>query len=135
MNRRVTSVKHRQNDSHEKILKIKGVYVVRLLICALLGLNGLLLYAIFFSSHGLPGYKMQNEQVREMEEKILMLKQQNQRLFEMIQSLKTDPKAQERLVRQELGWVRENEVVLDFPASDNKPQKQSLPVKQPLPRK
>lgn len=114
---------------------MKGVYVVSLLVCALLGLNGLLLYAIFFSSHGLQGYKKQNEQVREMEAKILTLKQQNQRLFEMIQALKTDPKAQERLVRQELGWVHENEVVLDFPETEDKPRNQNQPNKQPLPRK
>ena len=31
----------------------------------------------------------------------------------MIQALKADPKAQEKLVRRELGWVRENEIVLE----------------------
>ncbi len=135
MNRRVTPAKHHQTDNRERTLKVKGVYVLSLLVCGLLCLNGILIYAIFFSSHGLPGYKLQNEQVRQMEERILALKQQNQRLFEMIQAIKTDPKAQERLVRQELGWVRENEVVLEFPDTDDKPRGQNQPVKQPLPRK
>jgi cell division protein FtsB len=106
-------------------LKIKGVHVVRLLVGFLLVLNLTLLYAIGFSSHGIPGYKNQNGQVRELEEKILKLKQDNQRLYEMIQALKTDPKAQERLVRQELGWVRENEMILEFPEKEGEARGES----------
>jgi len=137
MNRRVTHSNKYQEDNGGKELRIKGVYVVRFLVGFLLVLNLLLLYAIGFSSHGLAGYKIQNEQVKELEDKILKLKDDNQKLFEMIQALKTDPKAQEKLVRQELGWVRENEVILEFPekeidtrAKPEKPGKQVAPGKQ-----
>jgi cell division protein FtsB len=136
MNQRVTHNNKYQENGGGRELKIKGVYVVRLLVGFLLVLNLLLLYAIGFSSHGLAGYKKQNEQVRELEEKIVKLKQNNQKLFEMIQALKTNPKAQERLVRQELGWVRENEMILEFPekegdagAKDAKPAKPATPLK------
>jgi cell division protein FtsB len=136
MNRRATPGNKYQDSGNGKELKIKGVYIVRFLVGFLLVLNLLLLYAIGFSSHGLAGYKKQNEQVKELEEKILKLKQDNQKLFEMIQALKTDPKAQERLVRQELGWVRENEMILEFPDKESsassegaKPTKTVKPVK------
>ena len=136
MNHRVPQSNKYQESGGGRELKIKGVYVVRLLVGFLLVLNVILLYAIVFSSHGLAGYKNQNEQVKELEDKILKLKQDNQKLFEMIQALKTDPKAQEKLVRQELGWVRENEVILEFPeketdthARQEKPAKPAAQVK------
>lgn len=134
MNRRIARDKKGRESGGEGKLKIKGVDVVRLLVCFLLGLNLLLLYAIFFSSNGLPGYSKQNDQVRELEDKILKLKQENQKLFEMIQAFKKDPKLQEKLVRQELGWVKENEVVLEFNEKEKDTgSKQSVTGKQPAP--
>ncbi len=115
MNRRVSQDTRYQENGAKKEIKIKGVYVVRLLVGGLLLLNVILIYAILFSSHGIQGYRRQNEQVRELEEKILKLKTENQKLFELIQSIKGDPKAQEKLVREELGWVREDEIVLEIP--------------------
>ncbi len=92
---------------------IKGINVMRLLVALLLVLNFALIYAILYSSNGISGYKKQNEQVRELEEKLIALKTENQKLFEMIQALKSSPKAQEKLVRQELGWVREDEIIME----------------------
>ena len=97
---------------------IKGVHVLRLLVAFLLALNIALLYAILFSSHGLSGYRKQTEQVRELEAKIHKLRQDNQKLFVRIQALKNNPKALDKLVRQELGWVKDNEIVLEFPGKE-----------------
>ncbi len=136
MNRRVNhGKKGRETGSDSKFkIKIKGVNVVRLLVCLLLGLNLLLVYSILFSTNGLLGYSKQNDQVRDLEEKIVKLKQENQKLFEMIQAFKKDPKLQEKLVRQELGWVKENEVVLEFPEDEKDPgPKQNMPGKKPVP--
>lgn len=120
MNHRVTqNNRHQENGGRE--LRIKGVSIARMLVGVLLVLNVILIYAILFSSHGLPGYRQQNQQVKELEDKILKLKVENQKLFEMIQALKADAKAQEKLVRQELGWVRENEVVLEIPQKTDAP--------------
>ena len=94
---------------------VRGVYIVRLLVGILLGLNIVFILTILFSSSGLHGYRKQGRQVKELEEKVLKLKIENQKLFETIQSLKTSSKAQEKLVRQELGWVRENEIILESP--------------------
>ncbi len=109
---------------------IKGVNVVRLLVGLLLVLNFFLIYAIVFSSNGLIGYRKQNEQVREIEEKLLKLKAENQKLYEMIQALKSSPKAQEKLVRQELGWVREDEIILESAGKESEAgEKAAGPIK------
>jgi cell division protein FtsB len=92
---------------------VKGVYIARLLVCFLLTLNVVLILTILYSPNGLHGYRKQNRQVKELDEKVLKLRFENQKLYEMIQALKTDPKAQEKLVRRELGWVRENEIILE----------------------
>ena len=112
MNRPIQSNRYQYKPSASRFT-IRGVSVARLLVCLLLSLNVILIYTILFSSHGLPGYKKQNRQVKELEEKVLKLKTENQKLFEMVQTLKTNPKAQEKLVRHELGWVRENEIVIE----------------------
>ncbi len=109
---------------------VKGVYIARLLVGILLGLNIVLILTIAFSSSGLPGYRKQDQQVRELEEKVLKLRIENQKLFEMIQSLKTSSKAQEKLVRQELGWVRENEIILESPERKNEGGEKAIgPIK------
>ena len=96
-------------------------------------LNGVLIYAILYSSHGLPGYRKQSEQVRELKDKIFKLKTENQKLFEAIQALKSNPQAQEKLVRQELGLVRENEIILEIPEKDGQNgEKHLLPPPKPL---
>jgi cell division protein FtsB len=118
MNRPTQTNRYQQNGKQPRFT-VKGVYIVRLLVCLLLALNFILIYAIVFSSNGLPGYKKQNQQVKELEQKVLKLKIENQKLFEMVQSLKVSPKAQEKLVRQELGWVRENEIILESGNREN----------------
>ena len=109
----------RKNQNSEELLDrepfFKGVHVVELLVLALLALNGLALYGILFSPQGVFGYRLQTLQVRQLEEKVTKLRRENHRLYSRIQSLKNDSKAQERLVRQHLGWVRENELLVEFP--------------------
>ncbi len=133
MNRRVKSDNRRQEAGARGTVRLMGVNVVRLLACFLLALNGLLVYAIVFSSHGLPGFMRQKEQVKEFEEKIVNLKEENQKLYEMIEAFKTDPKSQEKLVRQELGWVRENEIVLEFPERKPEMRESTIPGRHSLP--
>ena len=99
MNRPTQTNRYQQNGKQSRFT-VKGVYIVRLLVCLLLALNFILIYAIVFSSNGLPGYKKQNQQVKELEQKVLKLKVENQKLFEMVRSLKVSPRAQEKLVRQ-----------------------------------
>jgi cell division protein FtsB len=94
---------------------IRGIYVARFLVCLLLVLDIVLVLTILYSPSGIPGYKLQNRQVRESENTLLKLRTRNQKLFELIQSIKTDPGAQEKLVRRQLGWVGKNEVIFEAP--------------------
>lgn len=93
-----------------------GINVFWILIVVMLALNLILLHRIFFSAQGIAGFQNQNQQVREMENRIRQLREENQNLYNKIQALKTNPQSQERLVREELGWVRQNELIVEFPA-------------------
>jgi cell division protein FtsB len=132
MKNRVTQNNRYQEKSAGTGFPIKGDHIVRILVGLLLVLSLALVYAILYSSHGLPGYRKQSEQVRELEEKILKLKTENQKLFETIQALKSSPQAQEKLVRQELGWVRENEIILETPEKDGQNGEKPAPPLRPL---
>ncbi len=127
---RPTQANRYQQNGVRQTFSFKGIFIARLLFFLLLALNVFLVYTILFSSKGLPGYKKQNLQVKELEEKVLRLRVENQKLFEMIQSLKNSPKAMEKLVRQELGWVRENEIVLESAGRQNEgAEKPAGPIK------
>ncbi len=129
MSRPTQANRYQQNGVRQRF-SFKGIFIARLLFFLLLALNVFLVYTILFSSKGLPGYKKQNQQVKELEEKVLRLRVENQKLFEMIQSLKNSPKAMEKLVRQELGWVRENEIVLESAGRQNEgAEKPARPIK------
>jgi cell division protein FtsB len=110
---RTTQVNRYQNNSVRPRFTVRGVLIARLLVVFLLALNVALISTIFCSSSGLPGYRKQVRQVEEFERNVLKLRTENQKLFEMITSFKTNPQAQEKLVRRELGWVHEREVVFE----------------------
>ncbi|MGC8492897.1 MAG: FtsB family cell division protein [Syntrophobacteraceae bacterium] len=95
--------------------RVRGIYVARFLVVLLLVLDIALVFAIFYSRNGLAGYHLQNRQVRRMENALVKLRNDNRKLFDLIQSLKNDPKAQERLVRRQLGWVGKNEIIFESP--------------------
>lgn len=109
--------------SQEPRIYLKGVYILQVLAVVLLVLNVLLLYAILFSSKGILGYRQQSQQVLELDAKVRKLKEDNHKLFRKIQGFKNDPRAQERLIREKLGWVRENELMIEFvPPTDPPPE-------------
>ncbi|NLI81430.1 MAG: hypothetical protein GX443_07050 [Deltaproteobacteria bacterium] len=96
---------------------VKASHIFIALCALLLVLNGLLASSILVSEQGIRGLKQQNQQVEEVLGKIRKLEEDNQRMFQLIQSLKSNTRTQERLVRQQLGWARENELVFEFSPS------------------
>jgi cell division protein FtsB len=88
--------------------------ILQFLILILLLLDILLFYGIFLSPQGILGLHEQSRQVEELQNKISKLREDNHRLFRRIQGFKSNPQAQERLVREQLGWVRENELMIEF---------------------
>ena len=92
----------------------RSIHFLPVLVGVLLLLNVLLFQRILFSSQGIPGFRNQCTLVEELETKVRNLKEENQRLFNKIQAFKNSPRAQEKMVREGLGWVRENELLIEF---------------------
>lgn len=92
----------------------KGTHLILFLVGVLLLLNTLLFQSLFFSTQGIMGFRTQCAQVEELENKVNNLKEENQKLFRKIQAFKNSPRAQEKMVREELGWLRENELLIEF---------------------
>ena len=95
-------------------MELPGTSILQALFVIILVLNFVMFYAIFFSDRGLPGYRQQNRQVEELNAKVKALKKQNRRTFNRIQALKNDPRTLEKIVRQELGWASQNELLFEF---------------------
>ena len=133
MNRKISLHKDYRETRGRREIHMKGVHVLRCLVVILAALNVLLLYVIFSSSQGLYGLHVQREQVKELENKFRTLEKENRRLFNKIQSLKQDSRAQERIVRQQLGWVRDNEIMIEYanPNPRNGVQPPQLPGESP----
>ncbi len=53
-----------------------------------------------------------SRELADLEEKNRALRERNQALIEEIELLRSDPRAQERAAREELGYVRPGELVL-----------------------
>jgi cell division protein FtsB len=103
-----------QPKERQPAVFLSGLRLMQCLAAVLLLLCLLVLYGILFSDHGIIRYRSQNQQVEELEAKIRRLQEENQKLYHRIQSFKNDPAAQERLIREQLGWIRENELEFEF---------------------
>jgi hypothetical protein len=99
----------------------RSIYVLPVLVAVLALLNVLLFQRILLSSQGIPGFRNQCALVEELETKVRTLKEDNQRLFNKIQAFKNSPRAQEKMVREELGWVRDNELLIEFQQKEPAP--------------
>ena len=95
----------------------------------ILGL-ALLLLAIHdvFGSHGLLAMRRTQSQVQELRGEIDRLNQQNTHLNKQVQALRTDPKAVERIAREEMGLARPGEMIFKIP---EQPQDSQAPAKKP----
>jgi cell division protein FtsB len=123
MNRRILD-RHPDPDEvagEDKGSALSGTTLLLLLVAGLLLLNFLLFQNMFFSSQGILGFRNQSAQVEELEAKIRNLKEENQKLFRKIQAFKNSPRAQEKMVREELGWIRENELLIEFQQKESQP--------------
>jgi len=100
----------------------KSLAVVRILCALLLAVNLWLVYRLCFSSQGVVSFSQHHQQVADLKKKIDNLQAENEELFSRIQDFKTDAKFQERVVREQLGWARENELIIEFqPAPKTSP--------------
>lgn len=83
---------------------------------SILGL-AMLLLAIHdvFGSHGLLAMRQAQSQIRELRGEIDRLHHENGDLTKQVQSLRSDPKAVERIAREEMGLARPGEMIFKIP--------------------
>jgi cell division protein FtsB len=82
---------------------------------------GLTLFTLFvhdvFGAHGFIAMRRTQNEIEQMREQIGKLNDQNKSLTEQVDSLKTDPKAIERVAREEMGLARPGEMIYKLPDS------------------
>jgi cell division protein FtsB len=92
--------------------------VLAIIVAALLG------YHVIFGSNGLTVYQQKKNEDQALQKEIHQLEQENSRLKEHVEHLKTDPDAIEHEARMILHYTRPGEVIYklnDEPSSDAKP--------------
>jgi len=80
-----------------------------------------------FGSHGLLAMRRTQAQVQELRGEIDRLNQENTHLNKQVQALRTDPKAVERIAREEMGLARPGEMIFKIPDGSQ----DSAPAKKP----
>jgi cell division protein FtsB len=82
-------------------------------------------YAWLLPESGFPTWLRLREEVADAEQRIHALRRQNEVLREEVAALQRDPFAQERAVREDLGWVRPGEILVRVP--DEERAERSIP--------
>jgi cell division protein FtsB len=87
----------------------------------ILGL-ALLMLAVhdIFGAHGFLAMRRTQKQIQQLRGEIERLNKENNALSERVQSLRTDPKAVERIAREEMGLARPGELIFKMPAAPEK---------------
>jgi cell division protein FtsB len=90
---------------------------------------GLALFALLvhdiFGTHGFIAMRRTQKEIEQIREEIGRINNENKSLADQVNSLKTDPKAIERVAREEMGLARPGELIykLPDPAKPADPQK------------
>jgi cell division protein FtsB len=74
-----------------------------------------------YGGSGVLRVRAMQQEIRQLERDLATLRAQTEKLTATIDKLRHDPAYIEKLAREDLGYVREGETVLKFPA--NKPPK------------
>ena len=87
----------------------------KLATAAMLLLVVLLAYHVVFGANGMMAYQRKRDENQRLQQDILRLQQENDRVSRRVRELKTDPKAIEREAREQLKYARPGEVVYVTP--------------------
>ena len=82
----------------------------------ILALFALLVHDIF-GAHGFIAMRRTQKEIDRVREQIGKLNNENKSLSSQVNSLKTDPKAIERIAREEMGLARPGEIIYKLPDS------------------
>lgn len=83
-------------------------FLVLLVTCLVI-----LVYAVLGDQGFLHLHRLKHE-LRDLQQQVAEIEAENQKLREEIKRLKTDPECIDRIARQELGMLRENETLFIF---------------------
>jgi cell division protein FtsB len=89
-----------------------------------LALFALLVHDVF-GAHGFVAMRRTQKEIDQIREQIGKINEENKSLADQVNSLKSDPKAIERIAREEMGLARPGEMIFKLPESPNSgdPQK------------
>jgi cell division protein FtsB len=92
-----------------------------------LGLLALLVHDVF-GTHGFIAMRRTQKEIEQIRSQISKINDENKSLAGQVNSLKTDPKAIERIAREEMGLARPGEFIYKLPdsAKPGDPQKLDL---------
>ena len=94
---------------------------MRPILIALALVAAVLAYAWLVPESGFPTWLRLRDEVAQAERRIHALERQNHALRDEVAALHIDPFAQERAVREELGWVRPGEILVRAPSGRTEP--------------
>jgi cell division protein FtsB len=84
-------------------------------------LAGMLMWHVVSGKHGLSVWQQKRTQDKQLRQEIDGLEQENARLRERVQKLKTDPHAIEREARERLHYAKPGEVIYSLPPDPPSP--------------
>ena len=87
----------------------------RLVFFVSLVLNIILLYSLIGGRQGFVEYNRLYEECRALEERILLLDEENAALSREIRLLQTDEKYLEKVIRNRFHFIKDNEILYFFP--------------------
>jgi len=100
--------------SRDATILPRNVAYVLVLVCL-----ALLVHEIF-GTHGFLALRQEKKEVESLRQQIRQLQQENSELDKQIKALKSDPKAIERLAREQMRLARPGETIYTYPEKDAK---------------
>ncbi len=91
----------------------------RIFVSFSMAINAILVYSLIWGSQGLNAYRNLKEQHKLLEARVLELDAKNLALSREIRLLQSDPKYQEKVIRNRFNFVKDNEILYIFPDSRN----------------
>ena len=96
-----------------RTLQRNAIYVLVLLCVALI------VHEVF-GQHGFLAMRRQHKEVEALQQQMQRLQQENLELEKQINALRTDPKAIERVAREQMRMARPGEIIYTMPDKDTK---------------
>ena len=107
-----------------RTLQRNAIYVLVLLCVALI------VHEVF-GQHGFLAMRRQQKEVEALQQQMQRLQQENLELEKQINALRTDPKAIERVAREQMRMARPGEIIYTMPDKDTKKRSPDTAVSPP----